>query len=250
MIPVRALETVIKELRPELVDDYLRFFDEVYTEDPWLNTQNNPWWGICYCGFYDDPRTEQERNTAPDAANKNRDRRAETTRSGKAHGLLAYVDGKIVGWCNAGPRTSYRNLHNLVPAGESPGEVGSILCFVVAAPFRGKGVCTSLLHAACDKLRDDGLEVAEGYPSTLPPDVNNPYNTPAENQNYRGPLRMFLKSGFAVHQQLERHAIVRKPLGPRRPGESGLVYVAFLPRQLRVLVSKVRALHSHRFQIR
>jgi len=132
----------------------------------------------------------------------------------KAHGLLAYVDGKIVGWCNAGPRTSYRNLHNLVPAGESPGEVGSILCFVVAAPFRGKGVCTSLLHTACDKLRDDGLEVAEGYPSTLPPDVNNPYNTPTENQNYRGPLRMFLKSGFAVHQQLERHAIVRKPLGP------------------------------------
>lgn len=119
-------------------------------------------------------------------------------------------------WAGAtpGPRASYRNLHNLVPAGETPREVGSILCFVVVAPFRGKGVYTSLLHAACDKLRGDGLEVAEGYPRTLPPNVNNPHNTPAENQNYRGPLSMFLKAGFTVHQQLERHAIVRKPLRP------------------------------------
>jgi len=210
----RALRVEVRELKPEGLDDYFRLFDEVYTKDPWLNTKSNPWWGICYCGFYDDSRTEQELNTAPDAANKNRDIRAETIRSGKAHGLLAYVDGKVVDWCNTGPRESYKDLHNLVPTGESRKMVGSILCFVVTAPFRGKGVCTSLLNAACDKLRGEGLEVAEGYPRTLPPTVNNPYNTPAENQNYRGPLSMFLKAGFTVHQQLERHAIVRKPLSP------------------------------------
>lgn len=94
-------EIEIRELRPELLDDYFRLFDEVYTKDPWLNTKSNPWWGICYCGFYDDPRTEQERNTASEAANKNREMRAEIIRSGKAHGLLAYADGKVVGWCNA-----------------------------------------------------------------------------------------------------------------------------------------------------
>lgn len=64
--------------------------------------------------------------------------RAETIRSGKAHGPLAYPDGKVVGWCNTGPRASYGNLHNLVPAGEPPGKIGSILCFVVAAPGGGK----------------------------------------------------------------------------------------------------------------
>ena len=64
--------------------------------------------------------------------------RAETIRSGKVHGLLAYLDGRVVGCRNAWPRASYGNLHNPVPAGEPPGQVGSILCFVVAAPFREK----------------------------------------------------------------------------------------------------------------
>lgn len=209
---MKALGFTVKELRPHLLDDYLGLFDDVYRNDPWLNTQSNPWWGICYCGFYDDPRTEQERNTAPDATNKNRAMRAETIQSGKASGLLAYSEGKVVGWCNAGPKANYRNLRNLVPHADLSDPVGSILCFVVAAPYREKGVCTALLNAACDKLRRDGLQIAEGYPRTLPPNANNPYNTPPENLNYRGSLSTFLKAGFKIHQQLDRHAIVRKHL--------------------------------------
>jgi hypothetical protein len=135
---LRALEITVKELQPQLVEDYLRFFDEVYQNDPWLNTRDNPWWGICYCGFYDDTRTERERNTAPDAATKNRSMRAENIEAGKAHGLLAYVNGKVAGWCNAGRRDSYLNLQRLVLDVDLAEPVGSILCFVVAAPFRGK----------------------------------------------------------------------------------------------------------------
>ena len=56
------MEITVKELRPELVDDYLQLFDDVYQNDPWLNTTFNPWWGTCYCGFYDDTRSEEERN--------------------------------------------------------------------------------------------------------------------------------------------------------------------------------------------
>lgn len=140
--------------------------------------------------------------------------RTQTISSGKAGGLLAYMDGKVVGWCNTGPRANYRNLRNLAPQADPTEPVGSILCFVVAAPYRGKGVCTSLLKASCDKLREVGLEIAEGYPRTLPPNVNNPYNTPPENLNYRGSISTFLKAGFTIHQQLERHAIVRKKLKP------------------------------------
>ena len=134
--------------------------------------------------------------------------------SRKASGLLAYADGKVVGWCNTGPRRNYQNLHSLASASDPSEPVGSILCFVVAAPYRGKGVCTMLLNAACDKLRSDGFQIAEGYPRTLPSNANNPYNTPIENLNYRGSLSTFLKTGFTIHQQLERHAIVRRRLQP------------------------------------
>ncbi|HZY94192.1 MAG TPA: GNAT family N-acetyltransferase [Candidatus Bathyarchaeia archaeon] len=194
------------------VEDYLGFFDQVYQNDPWLNTRNNPWWGICYCGFFDDTRSEDERNNAPHAAVKNRAMRAEMIRSGKANGLLAYVDGKVVGWCNAGPRTNYLNLHGYPGEINQNEPIGSILCFVVAAPFRGKGIGTALLNGAIDKFRGERLKVAEGYPRTIPADVNNPHNTPPEHLNYRGSLQMFLKAGFTIHRRLERHAIVRKKL--------------------------------------
>lgn len=202
----------MRELEPKLVDDYLGFFDQVYQNDPWLNTKNNPWWGICYCGFFDDTRSEEERNKAPNAAVKNRAMRAETVRSGTANGLLAYVDGKVVGWCNAGPRASYQNLHGYPGEIEQNEPVGSILCFVIAAPFRGKGIGTALLSGAVDKFHREKLKVAEGYPRTLPANVNNPYNTPPEHLNYRGSLSMFLRAGFSIYRQLERHAIVRRKI--------------------------------------
>src|SRR5438445_4656235 len=87
----------VRELVPALVDDYISFFDGVYHDDPWLNTKDNPWWGICYCGFYDDPGTEQERNKIPNAQMENRKQRGEYIQYGKAHGLLAYLDGRVVG---------------------------------------------------------------------------------------------------------------------------------------------------------
>src|SRR5437870_12637635 len=86
----------MRELVPALVDDYISFFDGVYHDDPWLNTKDNPWWGICYCGFYDDPRSEQERNKVPNAQIENRKQRGEYIQSGRAHGLLAYLDGRVV----------------------------------------------------------------------------------------------------------------------------------------------------------
>ncbi len=209
---VKAQEISVKELGPKLLGDYLRFFDGVYKNDPWLNTKNNPWWGICYCGFFDDTRSEEERNKAPNAAARNRSMRAEKIQSSKANGLLAYVNGTVAGWCNAGPRVSYRNLRNYPRDLESGEPVGSILCFVVAASYRGRGVATALLNGAIDKFRRERLKVAEGYPRTLPTNVTDPYKTPAEHLNYRGSLQMFLKAGFGIHRQLERHAIVRKQL--------------------------------------
>lgn len=192
----------IRELTPELLDDYLRFFDkDAFTDFPE--------WSDCYCGFYDTPGENWD--SSAKAVPIHRAARAERIRSGKAHGLLAIADGRVVGWCNAQPRSSFLNMRRYAPAVEDPTEaVGSIMCFLVAPGCRGKGVGTALLNAACDKFRRDQLAIAEGYPTTNP--VKRTWKTPWAQENYKGSLNMYLKAGFKIHRQLERFAILRKQL--------------------------------------
>ncbi len=82
--------------------------------------------------------------------------------------------------------------------------VGSVACFVVAAPYRGHGVASKLLDAAIDRLRARGLRAVEAYPT-------RPGDDTAQG-NYRGPLSMYLRAGFEPHRETDRHVIVRKTL--------------------------------------
>ncbi len=197
-----ARKVDVRELTPELLDDYLRFFDkDAFTDFPE--------WSDCYCGFYDTPGDDWDASAKARPAH--RAARAERIRSGKAHGLLAISGGRVVGWCNAQPRSSFLNMRRYAAAIDNPSEpVGSIMCFLVAPGHRGKGVGSALLNAACDKFRRDKLQVAEGYPTTNP--VKRAWEIPWAEENYKGSLNMYLKAGFKVHRQLERFAIVRKQL--------------------------------------
>jgi GNAT superfamily N-acetyltransferase len=197
-----AVKVEVRELTPELLDDYLRFFDkDAFTDFPE--------WSGCYCGFYDTPGDKWDASAK--AGPPHRAARAERIRTGKAHGLLAFADGRVVGWCNAQPRSTFVNMRRYTSVVDNPAEsVGSIMCFLVAPGHRGKGVGTALLNAACDKLRRDKLRVAEGYPTTNP--VKRDWETPWAEENYKGPLSMYLKAGFKIHRRLERFAIVRKQL--------------------------------------
>ncbi len=198
----QALEVVIRQLRPELVNDYLRFFDEDAFTD-------FPHWSGCYCGFYD--TTEEDWDPTASAGPAHRAARAERISSGKAQGLLAYADGKVIGWCNAQPRVNFVNMRHYSVAMDDPGEpVGSIMCFLIAPSYRGKGVCTALLNAACDMFRSLGLNVTEGYPTTGP--AKRTWEIPWAEENYKGPLSVYLNTGFKIHRQMERFAIVRKQL--------------------------------------
>jgi GNAT superfamily N-acetyltransferase len=196
-----GVKVEVRELTPDLLDDYLRFFDkDAFTDFPE--------WSECYCGFYD---TLGEWDSSAKSGPTHRAARAERIRSGKAHGLLAIADGKVVGWCNAQARSSFLNMRRYATVIDDPAEpVGSIMCFLVAPGHRGKGLGTALLNAACDKFRREKLRVAEGYPTTNP--VKRDWETPWAQENYKGSLSMYLKAGFKVHRQLERFAIVRKLL--------------------------------------
>ncbi len=197
----RALKIEVRELKPQLLADYLTFFDKAFSDFPE--------WAECYCGFYDTPGTDWD--ASPESGPEHRAARSELIRNGKAHGLLAYIDGKPVGWCNAQPRASFVNMRSYRVAVTDPEEpVGSIMCFLVSPEHRSKGVSTTLLNVACDMFKRDGLQIAEGYPTTNP--TKGSGGLPWAEANYKGPLNLFLKNGFRIHKQLERFAIVRRQL--------------------------------------
>src|SRR6266851_7593226 len=206
-------EILVRELKPKLVADYLGFFDDIYDNDSFLRFKDNPWWGGCYCSFYEDPRTEDEINASRDKRFANRAAREKTIEKGKASGLLAYAGGKVVGWCNVAPRGSYVNPRYLKQAIINPSEkVGSITCFVVSSEHRKSGVAPKLLQSACDLIKRWGLPVAEGYPRNPDLSGDNPYKIPQDNLSFRGSLNMFLRSGFQVRMKLERVTVVRRAL--------------------------------------
>jgi len=197
----QTVQIEVRELKPELLQDYLRFFDQAFSDFPH--------WAGCYCGFYDTPGNDWDPTAK--AGPQHRTARAGQISSGKASGLLAYIEGNPVGWCNAQPRANFANMRHYTVAVTGANEhVGSVMCFLVAPEHRGKGICTALLNAAVDKFHRDGLQIAEGYPTTNP--SKRTWEIPWAEENYKGPLSIYLKNGFKIHRQLERFAIVRKQL--------------------------------------
>lgn len=83
-----------------------------------------------------------------------------------APGVLAYVDGEVAGWCSVSPRSSYyRLVHSRVIPNVDDEPVWSVVCFVVRAGFRRKGMAGHLLEGAVAYARENGAHIVEGYPA-------------------------------------------------------------------------------------
>ncbi|HKV85163.1 MAG TPA: GNAT family N-acetyltransferase [Ktedonobacterales bacterium] len=186
----------IRELTPALVEDYLTFFDHDAFAD-------NPRWAACYCMF---PHINCDNDTwDARSASVNRAEKCELICASEARGWLAYVDGQPAGWCNAAQRTSlarYRDDDDLPR--EDAETSGTIVCFIIAKPYRRLGVASLLLDAAVEGFRRQGLRYAEAFPMNAPAD---------DAEAHVGPLSMYLAAGFEPLRYLENgYAIVRKIL--------------------------------------
>lgn len=192
-----AGEPQIRELTPALADDFLRYFDrDAFTD--------NPIWATCYCMF---PHcTAAEWDAEPERTwQQNRADKATLIRRGDAHGYLAYEGERVIGWCHAAPRASLPMLasREQFAIDDDSARIGSIVCFVIAAPHRRQGLARRLLEAACGGLRAQGFAIAEAYPHP---------NAASDAHSFFGPMSMYEDAGFTIHREGERNTIVRKQL--------------------------------------
>jgi GNAT superfamily N-acetyltransferase len=83
-------------------------------------------------------------------------------------GVLAYRDGRVIGWCAVGPRQDFIALEtsrSLKRIDDTP--VWSVVCFYIAKKERRSGLHSALLHGAVDFARRHGAAIVEGYPIDL-----------------------------------------------------------------------------------
>jgi GNAT superfamily N-acetyltransferase/uncharacterized protein YndB with AHSA1/START domain len=189
-------EVEVRDVTPERLGDYQDFFDNRAFRD-------FPAWQSCYCMETHRHHTDEEWS-----ARTGDDNRADMTAMigrGQVTGLLAYVDGSPVGWCNYGETTHLSGVMMKLKLDASEhDQVGSVACFVIAAPYRGHGVATKLLDAAISRLQAKGLRAVEAYPRAA--------DEGTDQAHYRGSLRMYEKAGFEPYRDAGRYLIVRKAL--------------------------------------
>jgi GNAT superfamily N-acetyltransferase len=228
----------IHPLSNERLEDFLAFFDGEAFAD-------NPKWGFCYCQFAYVDHSKIEWKTRK--AEQNRQAACQRIQAGTMQGLLAYRDGKPIGWCNAAPRTMLDSFAD--EPDPDAALIGQITCFVVAREHRHSGVAKALLEAACDGLRSKNLTIAEASA--------NP-NASTDAENHDGPLGMYLAAGFTVHKtEDDGYVTVRRHLeylprtsfvSPKRPADDvgrgcgcGQLLVDELPR-----IRSIESANAHR----
>lgn len=157
--------------------------------------------GGCWCMWWKIKRSEFERQKGPG----NKEAMKSIVASGEVPGILAYVDGKPVGWCAVAEREKYPVLDRsriLKRVDDTP--VYAITCFFVAKGYRQQGMMSGLLRAAVSYVKEAGGKVVEGFP-VEPRKASMP-----DTFAWTGFASAFAKAGFVeVLRRSETRPIMR-----------------------------------------
>lgn len=185
----------IKSLNPELIDDFLHYFDEVGFTD-------NPEWSKCYCYFHHFPGSAKK--WMKRTSEENRADSANLVLSGVINGFLAYQDGKPIGWINTDLKENYLKVpfeKEIKPVKE--GKIASIVCILIAPSHRKKGIAKQLLKKVLVELKENGVKWVEAYPRL---------GDLSDAHHYHGPLSLYQSEGFLIVKELKNIVIVQKEL--------------------------------------
>jgi len=174
----------VEPLRTDRFADLAALFEE----------GGDPRW--CWCQFF----RVRGSNWSNSTAVSNRAGLERLAADGPPPGLVAYRDGRAVGWVSLGPRESYDRLEHaqlLARIDERP--VWSIVCFVVSRRARRSGVASTLLDGAISYARNHGATALEAYPVDTGSE-----KVPAASA-YQGTLAMFERAGFEVVARRQRN---------------------------------------------
>jgi GNAT superfamily N-acetyltransferase len=108
-----------------------------------------------------------------------------------APGVLAYLDGEVVGWAGVAPRAElhpFANSRKIPHIDDLP--VWSIWCIRVRPGFRKQGVTRALIDGAIDYARECGAPAVESYP------VDNGDQRVDLTMAFVGTRSMFERAGF------------------------------------------------------
>ena len=194
----------IRRLMPDLVEDYVAFFDTI--------PHNEKYHMKCYCVYWcSDDCDGKDFNTKA----ARRHYAIQCVKDGRIQGYLAYEDGKVVGWCNANTKADcltckgWQGMNGkrkgFIPTEESAPElrVKSVFCFVIAPEMRRQGIASQLLARICQDAAADGFDYVEAYPEK---------EVTANTENFMGYAGMYERFGFTVYHETSRKLVMRKAL--------------------------------------
>jgi GNAT superfamily N-acetyltransferase len=189
------MEIEVKSLSPDLLGDFLKFFDGAAFSD-------NPGWASCYCLYNQFGGTD--RQWARRRGAENRSAAIKLIQSGEMKGYLAYACGEVAGWCNANDRSIFKTIPAVADSDSAEeAKCCAIVCFIVAPERRRLGISRQLLKRVCADYAAAGYDCIEAYPRA---------NAASCAQNYHGYLPLYLNEGFITYREQKNIRIVRKPL--------------------------------------
>ena len=187
------MDVLIKPLTPDLLEDFLHFFDDIAFSD-------NPEWGGCYCHFYHFAGDMEQWRKA--TKEQNRSATKMLIKDGTMNGLLAFIDNEPAGWCNVNSKDAYKkNPFDDEPADNLEGKIASIVCFLIAPAHRKKGIARKLLKHAIKTLKEENFAWIEAYPRK---------GDLSDAHSYHGPVSLFDSEGFKVVNEVEHFLLMRK----------------------------------------
>jgi len=166
--------------------------------------------GGCWCMWWRQTRAEF------DARHGEQNRRAmkRIVDEGEVPGILAFRDGRAVGWCSIAPRESFGTLERsriLKRLDDEP--VWSIVCLFVERASRGQGLAAALVRGALDHAARHGARIVEAYPTVVRG------RGLADISSFMGVPALYEQAGFTcVARPSPARAIMRRSLAGRAGG--------------------------------